>query len=228
VTMSRWELELAMRKLTMTVQGRQKAQRAQKARTTKPMITATASPPKRMMRDVQLVISSRSVGSCLSQRGNAIVPVTSVAPVIGPSMTSARPLAPSQLRVRSRSDFAPDMAGPRIACRTRPLDLAAEQRLLRDRVSSWRFGGCGALTAGPCAASGAERLGARSVDRTWRHQMCRRTALRHAEKRGCRESYQRRHGLHQKLALIPSGRRRHRRPQAAATRLLPVPRLLPP
>jgi hypothetical protein len=41
-TMSRWKLALAMGKPTMTVQRRQKAHRAQKARTTKPMMTATA------------------------------------------------------------------------------------------------------------------------------------------------------------------------------------------
>ena len=40
--MSRWELASAMGKPTMTVQRRQKAHRAQKARTTKPMMTATA------------------------------------------------------------------------------------------------------------------------------------------------------------------------------------------
>jgi hypothetical protein len=46
--------------------------RTQTASATNTMMTASAMPPK-MMRVVQRVSSSKSVGSCLSQRGNATV-----------------------------------------------------------------------------------------------------------------------------------------------------------
>jgi hypothetical protein len=42
--------------------------------------------------------------------------------------------------------------------------------------------------------------------------------------RGCRENYQPRHGLHQKLALIPSDRRPRQRPQAVAACRRSAPR----
>jgi hypothetical protein len=91
------------------------------------------------------------------------------------------------------------MAGPRIACRTSPLvdrkvHLTTEQRLFRDRVSSWRPGA--ALAAGPCAGganagsiSGHDirAAGRSSARRTRRHRTRRRTALKHADNVAARE-----------------------------------------
>jgi hypothetical protein len=88
-----------------------------KARTTRPMMAATASPPKRMRMDAQVQVSWVVFGPCGSTQsspydfqGARDLPAT---------MTSARPRQHSQ--PRPRSDFAPDMAGSRLACRTRPL-----------------------------------------------------------------------------------------------------------
>ena len=143
-TMSRWELALAMGKPTMTVQRRQKAHRAQKARTTKPMMTATAG------RTIsQTWAAPKARGYPIRQTTTPASPIGGGSP---PSCSSGPPAAnaPESLMLFQVVSIQPP---ERWTCAMRnssiwPLKGSANVRHMPRRIANLRDRGCGSRSVG--------------------------------------------------------------------------------